>query len=98
MTYACPASELEAETYHVKWQRLLNKVLRTVGNVSRFTLVRDVYAALNLPYVYDYITKLCRQQTEILQNHENERARSIGQGEATHRIYKGRWSNLRPLK
>jgi hypothetical protein len=28
--------------------------------------------AFNLPYVYDYITKLCRQQAEVIQNHEND--------------------------
>jgi hypothetical protein len=31
---------------------------------------------------------LCRQQAEIIQNHENERIRSIGQGEPRHRKYK----------
>jgi hypothetical protein len=31
---------------------------------------------------------LCRQQTEIIQNRENEHARGIGQGEARHREYK----------
>jgi hypothetical protein len=41
-----------------------------------------------LPYVYDYITKLCRQQAEVIPNHENENVRNIGQGEARHRIYK----------
>jgi hypothetical protein len=39
-------------------------------------------------YISDYITKLCRQQAEVIQNHENEHVRIIGQGEATHRKYK----------
>jgi hypothetical protein len=39
-----------------------------------------------MPYVYDYITKSCRQQAEVIQNHEN--VRYIGQGEAPHRKYK----------
>jgi hypothetical protein len=38
--------------------------------------------------VYDYITKLCRQQAEIIQNHENEHVRGIGQGEERHGEYK----------
>jgi hypothetical protein len=38
--------------------------------------------------VYDYITKSCRQQTEVVLNHENENVRYIGQGEAPHRKYK----------
>jgi hypothetical protein len=45
-----------------------------------------------LPYilVYDYtcITKLCRQQVEVIQNHENENVRNIGEGEARHRKHK----------
>jgi hypothetical protein len=40
------------------------------------------------PYVYDYITKLCRQQAEVIQNHENANVGSIGQGEPRHRKYK----------
>jgi hypothetical protein len=40
------------------------------------------------PHVYDFITKLCRQQAEVIQNHDNENVRNIGQGEAPHRKYK----------
>jgi hypothetical protein len=36
----------------------------------------------------DFITKLCRQQAEVIQNHVNPNVRSIGQGEAKHRKYK----------
>jgi hypothetical protein len=32
--------------------------------------------------------KLCRQQAEVIQNHENDNVRNIGQGEARHRKYK----------
>jgi hypothetical protein len=38
-------------------------------------------------YVYDYI-KSSRQQTQVIQNHENENVRYIEQGEAQHRKYK----------
>jgi hypothetical protein len=31
---------------------------------------------------------LCRQQAEVIQNHEIEHVRGIGQGEATHTKYK----------
>jgi hypothetical protein len=44
--------------------------------------------AFQIPYVYDYITKLCRQQAEVIQNHENESVRYIGQGEAPRKKYK----------
>jgi hypothetical protein len=44
-----------------------------------------MHIAFNLPYVYDYITKLCSKQAEVIRNHENEHVRGIGQGEARHR-------------
>jgi hypothetical protein len=44
--------------------------------------------AFKLPHIYDYITKLCRQQAEVIQNHENADVRNIGQGEARHNKYK----------
>jgi hypothetical protein len=69
-------------------QRLQNKVLRTVGTFPRRTSVRDMHVAFQIPYVYYYITKLCRQQAEVIQTHENENVRSIGQGDARHRKYK----------
>jgi hypothetical protein len=42
--------------------------------------------AFNLAYVCDYVIKLCRQQAEVVQNHENEHL--TGQGEERHRKYK----------
>jgi hypothetical protein len=52
-------------------QSLQNKVLHTIGNFPRSTPVRELQMAFKLPYMYDYITKLCRQQAEVIQNHEN---------------------------
>jgi hypothetical protein len=60
MTYACPAWEFAAESRLLKLQRLQNKVLRTLGSFPRRTSVRDMHVAFQIPYVYDYITKLCR--------------------------------------
>jgi hypothetical protein len=77
-----------ANTQLLKLQRLQNKVLRTIGNFPRPTLVRKVHKAFNIPYIYDYITKLCWQQAEVIQNHENPNVRNIGQGEAQYRKYK----------
>jgi hypothetical protein len=68
----------------LKLQRLQSKVLRTIGNLSRRALVRDMHVAFQIPYVYDYITKLCRRQGEIIHNHENEN----GQGETPHGKHK----------
>jgi hypothetical protein len=51
VTYACPAWKLAAEIHLLKLQRLQNKVLRTFGNISRCTLVRDMYAVFQISYV-----------------------------------------------
>jgi hypothetical protein len=57
--------------------RLQNKVLRTIGNLPRRTPIRDLHMALKLPYKYDYVAKLCRQQAEVIQTHENANVRNI---------------------
>jgi hypothetical protein len=88
MTYACPAWKFAADNHLLKLQCLQNKVIRTIGNFPRRTRVHDLHMAFKLLYVYDYITKLCRQQAEVIQNHENENVRNIGEGEPRHRKYK----------
>jgi hypothetical protein len=88
ITYTCPAWELAADTYLLKLQRLQNKVLRTIGNFPRCTPSAICTQLLPSIYIYDYITKLCRKQAEVIRNHENEHVRGIGQGEARHRKYK----------
>jgi hypothetical protein len=85
MTYACPAWGLAIDTYLLKSQRQQNEVLRITGNIPKCTPVGDLHTAFNLPYIYDYIIKLCRQHAEVIQNHENEHFRCIGQGEARRR-------------
>jgi hypothetical protein len=88
MTYASPTWEFAADTYLLKLQCLQNKVLCTIGNFPRHTPVEKLHKAFNILYIYDYITKLCRQQAEVIHNRENENARNIGQGKAQHRKYK----------
>jgi hypothetical protein len=39
----------------------------------------------HLPFVHDYMTKLCMQEAEVILNHENENVRYIGKGKARHR-------------
>jgi hypothetical protein len=56
------------------------------SNFPRRIPVRDLKMAFKLPYIYDYITKLCRQRAEVIQNYEN--VRNIGPGELWHRKYK----------
>jgi hypothetical protein len=90
MIYASPAWEFAADIHLIKWQRLQNKVLSTIGNYPRRTPVREMHMALQIPFVYDYtrIRKLSRQQAEVMQNHDNENVRTTGQGEARHRKYR----------
>jgi hypothetical protein len=85
MTYACPAWEFAADNHLPKLQLLQNKFLRTTRKFLRCTQVRDLHMAFNLPHIYDYITTLCRQQAEVIQNHENANVRNIGKGELQHR-------------
>jgi hypothetical protein len=44
--------------------------------------------ALNIPYIYEYITKLCKKEEKIKQNHGNANVRNIGQDESRHRKFK----------
>jgi hypothetical protein len=88
VTYAWPAWEFAADNHLLKLQGLQNKVLRTTGNFPRRTPVRNLHMAFKLPYIFDYITKLCRQQAKVIHNHENANVRNIGQGEPRHKIYK----------
>jgi hypothetical protein len=61
---------------------------RTIEKCPRRTPVRDLLMAFKLSYIYDYITKLCRQHAEVIQNNEKAYVRNIGQGEPLHRKYK----------
>jgi hypothetical protein len=87
MTYTCPAWEFAADTYLLKLQRLQNKFLRIIGNFPRRTPVTELHKDFNIPYIYDYINKLCRHQAEVIQNHGNANVRNIGQGKDQHRKY-----------
>jgi hypothetical protein len=72
----------------LKLQCLQNKVFGTIGYFPRRTPVGDLHVTFKIPYVYDFITKLCRQQAEVMQNHHNPNVPNIGQGEAQYRKYK----------
>jgi hypothetical protein len=85
MTQACSISEFAADAVLIKLQRLENKVPRTIDNFPRCTPVRELQMGFHLPYVHDYMTKLCMQEAEVILNHDNENVRYVGQGEARHR-------------
>jgi hypothetical protein len=88
MTYACPTWESAADTHLMKLQRLQNKVLRTNGKFPRNIPIRDMHISFQIPYVYNYITTLSRQQDQGIQHRENIHVPNIGRGEARHRQYK----------
>jgi hypothetical protein len=69
MTYVCPAWEFAMDTYLMKLQRLQSRVLRTTDNFPRCTSIRDMHVAFQFLYVYDFITKLWRQQAQVIQSH-----------------------------
>jgi hypothetical protein len=73
-SYACPVWEFAAETH-------------LATNAKQGHLIRDMHVAFQVPYAYDYVTKLYRRQAEIIQNHENENVIIIGQGETPLRKY-----------
>jgi hypothetical protein len=61
---------------------------RKVGDQFFPEPVRKLHISSQVPYIYDYITKLCRQQAEVIQNYENANVCDIGTGEARQRKYK----------
>jgi hypothetical protein len=88
MTYVCPTWGSAADKRLMKLQRLQNRVLRVIGGLPRRTPTRLIHMEFQIPYVYDFITKICRKQAEFIQNHDNENVRNIGSGEAQHRKHK----------
>jgi hypothetical protein len=58
-----PSFEIAASAKH--------KVLSTNGNLPKRTPTREVHVASKTPYLYGFITKLCRQQTAVILNHKN---------------------------
>jgi hypothetical protein len=72
MTYVCPTWEYAADAHRLKLQRLQNRVLRATGNLDKCTLVRELHVSLKIPCLYDYKTKLCRTQAEVILNHVNQ--------------------------
>jgi hypothetical protein len=82
MTYLCPAWELAADTHLIRLQLLQDRVLHTIGKFARNTSIRDMHIAFQILYMYSYITKLCSQQAQVVQNHENACIGNIGQSKA----------------
>jgi len=77
-----------ADSHLMKLQRLKNRILCAVGNLPCRTPTHAFPVAFHIPYVYDLIAKLCMEQAEVIQNHDNVNVRNIGKGEAQHRTIK----------
>jgi hypothetical protein len=82
MTYACSTWEFVASAHLLKLQHLQTKALCTTGKFPRCTSICELHMAFHVPYIYDYIKKLCKQQAEVIQNHENANVHDIGKAEA----------------
>jgi hypothetical protein len=61
MVYTCPTWDYVAGAHLLKLQHLQNRVLYGIGNFDRHTPVCEMYTALKIPYVYHYITNLCKK-------------------------------------
>jgi hypothetical protein len=48
LTYACPVCEFAADSHLLKLQQLQNRALRTIGNLPRHTLVRDLHRSFKV--------------------------------------------------
>jgi hypothetical protein len=55
---------------------------------ARCTPTRNLHPDFKIPHAYDFITKLRRQQAEVIQNHDSENDRNSAQDEAQIRKYK----------
>jgi hypothetical protein len=78
MTYACPAWEFAADTHILRMQSLKNKMLRIIRIFPRRRPTRESHVAFEILHVCDFITKLSRQQAEVMRIRENEIVRNIG--------------------
>jgi hypothetical protein len=69
----------------LKLQRLQNSSHHWSFTKGHTDPTRDLHVAFEIPYKYNFVTKLRRQQAEVIQNRENVNVRNIDQTEAQHR-------------
>jgi hypothetical protein len=65
-------------------QRLQNRELRVIRKFDTLWPVRKLLVTFQIPYVYDYKTKLYWARAEVIQNHVNPNIRGTWQAEAMH--------------
>jgi hypothetical protein len=76
------------EQFVTNFMRFEISMVTSPGNPGRCTPVHELQVAFKISYVYDYITKLCRTQAELILNHVNTNVHGTEQGAARHRKYK----------
>jgi hypothetical protein len=87
MICACSMWEYAADCHLLKLEHLQNRILCGTENLDRCTPVCELHVAFRIPYVYDYIIKLCWTQSEVILNHVNLNVGGIRQGKAIRRKY-----------
>jgi len=65
MTYTYPSWEFMADIYLLKLQCLQNKVLYSTSNFPRCITTYELHVAFNIPYIYDFITTLCKHKPTL---------------------------------
>jgi hypothetical protein len=81
MIYGCPALEFAVDNHLLKLPRLQNSFPHHWKFSKAHTGPRFAHGFQTSVH----ITKLYRQQAEVIQNHENANVLNIGQGEPRHR-------------
>jgi hypothetical protein len=56
----------------------LSVLLEILTDLDRRTAVGEMHVASEIPYVYDYVIKLCRTQAEVILNYRNAIVRGTG--------------------
>jgi hypothetical protein len=62
----------------------------------RRTTICELLVVSKIPYVYDFITKVCRQEAVVIQNHDNEHVAKFDK--VNHNTGHIRGSNLAAVK
>jgi hypothetical protein len=64
MIYVGPAWKFARGAYLLKPLSLQNNALRMFGEFQKNVRIRERHVAFEIPYVYDFVTNLCRQQAQ----------------------------------
>jgi hypothetical protein len=86
MTYACPTWNYAVDAHLLKLQYLQNSSPHNWKTWQTHNCTWNV--TFKIPYVYNYITRLCRTEAEVILSHRKQTVHGIGEGEAMHQKYK----------